>query len=106
MAAFVGAVSLMLTGAAGSSTVMAMAALKMAALGIYSTLATFWSLLTAFLSGTATAAGIALINSVGNLGGSVGPYVVGFLSDATGSFTQGCCFWPSWSLSPGSWLSR
>lgn len=41
------------------------------------------------MSGTAAAAGIALINSVGNLGGFVGPYVVGFLSDATGSFYAG-----------------
>lgn len=79
----------MLTGAAGSSTLVEMAALTLAALGIYSMLATFWSLPTAFLSGTAAAAGIALINSVGNLGGVVGPYVVGFLSDATGSFYSG-----------------
>jgi ACS family tartrate transporter-like MFS transporter len=89
VAAFVGAVGLVLTGAAGSSTLVEMAALTLAALGIYSTLATFWSLPTAFLSGTAAAAGIALINSVGNLGGFVGPYVVGFLSDATGSFYAG-----------------
>jgi MFS transporter, ACS family, tartrate transporter len=89
VAAFVGAVGLVLTGAAGSSTVVEMAALTLAALGIYSTLATFWSLPTAFLSGTAAAAGIALINSVGNLGGFVGPYVVGSLSDATGSFYAG-----------------
>ncbi len=41
------------------------------------------------MSGTAAAAGIALINSVGNLGGFVGPYVVGFLSDSTGSFSAG-----------------
>jgi ACS family tartrate transporter-like MFS transporter len=91
VAAFVGAVGLLLTAAtgSGSSTVLEMAALTLAALGIYSTLATFWSLPTAFLSGTAAAAGIALINSVGNLGGFVGPYVVGFLSDATGSFYAG-----------------
>ncbi len=89
VAAFVGAVGLVLTGAAGSSTVVEIAALTLAALGIYSTLATFWSLPTSFLSGTAAAAGIALINSVGNLGGFVGPYVVGFLSDATGSFYVG-----------------
>jgi nitrate/nitrite transporter NarK len=66
-----------------------MAALALAALGIYSTLATFWSLPTAFLSGTAAAAGIALINSFGNLGGFVGPYMVGYLSDTTGTFYTG-----------------
>jgi ACS family tartrate transporter-like MFS transporter len=88
IAAFVATVGLVLTGAT-SSPVMEMAALTLAALGIYSTLATFWSLPTAFLSGTAAAAGIALINSFGNLGGFVGPYVVGYLSDATGSYYAG-----------------
>ena len=86
--AFIATVGLILTGAT-ASPVVEMAALTLAALGIYSTLATFWSLPTAFLSGTAAAAGIALINSVGNLGGFVGPYVVGFLSDSTGSFYAG-----------------
>lgn len=88
VAAFIATVGLVLTGAT-ASPVVEMAALTLAALGIYSMLATFWSLPTAFLSGTAAAAGIALINSVGNLGGFVGPYVVGFLSDSTGSFYAG-----------------
>ena len=92
VAAFVDVVGLVLTGAAGSLTVVEIAALMLAALSIYSKLATFCSLLTAFLSGTAAAAGIALISSVGNLGGSVGLYVVGFLSDATGSFYLGLLF--------------
>jgi ACS family tartrate transporter-like MFS transporter len=86
--AFIATVGLILTGAT-ASPVVEMAALTLAALGIYSTLATFWSLPTAFLSGTAAAAGIALINSVGNLGGFVGPYVVGFFNDSTGSFYAG-----------------
>jgi MFS transporter, ACS family, tartrate transporter len=88
VAAFIATVGLVLTGVT-VSPVVEMVALTLAALGIYSTLATFWSLPTAFLSGTAAAAGIALINSVGNLGGFVGPYVVGFLSDSTGSFYAG-----------------
>ena len=88
VAAFVAAAGLVLTGAVDSA-VWGMAALSVASLGIYSTLATFWSLPTAFLSGTAAAAGIALINAVGNLGGFVGPYAVGALSDATGSFYWG-----------------
>jgi len=88
VAAFIATVGLVLTGVT-ASPVVEMAALTLAALGIYSTLATFWSLPTAFLSGTAAAAGIALINSVGNLGGFVGPYIVGFLSDSTGSFYAG-----------------
>lgn len=47
--------------------------------------ALFWSLPTAFLGGTAAAAGLALINSVGNLAGFVSPYMIGGLKDATGS---------------------
>jgi nitrate/nitrite transporter NarK len=49
----------------------------------------FWSLPTAFLGGTAAAAGIAAINSVGNLAGFVSPYIVGWLKDLTGSTAAG-----------------
>lgn len=90
--AFIAAVGLVLTGLVGTSTVLQMLALTIASLGIYSSLATFWSLPTAFLSGTAAAAGIALVNSVGNLGGFVGPYAVGYLSDSTGSTYAGMLF--------------
>ena len=45
-----------------------------------------------FLTGTAAAASVGLINSVGNLGGFAGPYVVGYLSDATGSLFAGVFF--------------
>jgi ACS family tartrate transporter-like MFS transporter len=57
--------------------------------GMKSMLPTFWSLPTAFLSGTAAAGGIALINSVANLGGFLGPNVIGQVKDRTGSFTVG-----------------
>jgi ACS family tartrate transporter-like MFS transporter len=57
--------------------------------GIWSTLGPFWSLPTAFLSGTAAAGGVALINSVGNVGGFVGPYVIGYVKETTQSFTSG-----------------
>ena len=49
----------------------------------------FWALPTAMLSGTAAAGGIALINAVGNLGGFLGPYLMGAIKDSTGSFTIG-----------------
>jgi MFS transporter, ACS family, tartrate transporter len=64
-------------------------ALCLAASGIWSTLGPFWSMPTAFLSGTAAAGGIALVNSVGNLGGFVGPYVIGYVKGITGTFTSG-----------------
>ena len=47
----------------------------------------FWSLPTVFLTGTAAAGAIALINSFGNLAGFVGPYVIGRVHDATGSYS-------------------
>src|SRR5438552_13172967 len=68
---------------------LVLAALALAALGMWSMLAPFWSLPTSFLSGTAAAGGIALINSVGNLGGFVAPNVIGRVRAATGSFTGG-----------------
>jgi ACS family tartrate transporter-like MFS transporter len=64
---------------------IAMAGLTLAFVGIKSTLGPFWALATSFLTGTAAAGGIAFINSVGNLGGFIGPTVVGVLKDQTGS---------------------
>jgi ACS family tartrate transporter-like MFS transporter len=63
--------------------------LAVAQLGMMSMLPTFWALPTSFLSGTAAAGGIALINSVANLGGLLGPIVIGRSRAATGSFTPG-----------------
>ncbi len=53
------------------------------------TFAVFWTLPTAWLSGTAAAGGIALINSIGNLAGFGGPYLIGWVKDATGSTSNG-----------------
>ncbi len=83
--ALLGAAGLVLTGLVGTSPVLQMAALTLAALGIHSCLGTFWTLPTRFLGSTAAAAGITLVNSVGNLGGFAGPYAVGFIADRTGS---------------------
>ena len=63
-----------------------------AAAGVYAYLPGFWSLPTSFLSGTAAAASIGLINSIGNLGGYAGPYAVGYLSTSTGSFFWGVLY--------------
>ncbi len=64
---------------------LALFALMASLVGLKSAMGPFWALSTAFLSGTAAAGGIALINSVGNLGGFVGPALVGVLRDKTGS---------------------
>jgi len=72
---------MLLLVAVGKSPVSAMLALTMITVGLLSWVATFWSLPTAFLSGTAAAAGIAWINSVGNLGGYAGPMAIGWVRD-------------------------
>jgi nitrate/nitrite transporter NarK len=69
--------------------VLSAVALTICAMGIYAAVATFWTLPTGFLTGSAAAGGIALINSIGNLGGFVGPYAIGWIKDATGEITLG-----------------
>lgn len=63
--------------------------LSIAFLGIMSMLPPFWSLPTSFLSGAAAAGGIALINSVGNIGGLLGPSTMGLIYDTTHSHQYG-----------------
>jgi MFS transporter, ACS family, tartrate transporter len=71
---------------------LTMVALTLATLGIYAAIGTFWSLPTAILTGTGAAAGLALVNSMGNLGGLAGPSIVGVIREATGSFTAALLF--------------
>jgi ACS family tartrate transporter-like MFS transporter len=66
-----------------------MIALCVAGFGIFACLPVFWTLPTAFLSGAAAAAGIAVINSIGNLAGFAGPFAMGWIRDHTGSYTGG-----------------
>ena len=86
--AFVGALGLALV-AYLHSPIAALAALSLAALGTSSTLGPFWSTPASLLRGTGAAAGIALINSIGNFGGFAGPYLIGLVKEATGSFAGG-----------------
>jgi D-galactonate transporter len=85
----VGAIFLSLSAIAGTHTTIAIMCLTIAAGGVLSSGALFWSLPTAFLGGVSAAAGIAAINSVGNLAGFVSPYVVGWLKDLTHSTEAG-----------------
>ncbi len=71
------------------NTTTAIICLSFAAAGAISCAPLFWSLPTALLSGRGAAAGLAWINSVGNLAGFTGPFMVGYLKDATGSNTAG-----------------
>ena len=67
----------------------AVVGLSLALAGVQSTLPVFWSLPTAFLSGAAAAGGIALVNSLGNLGGLTGSTLIGLSKKFSGSYTYG-----------------
>jgi ACS family tartrate transporter-like MFS transporter len=68
-----------------SSPPCSLTLLSFLAVGIYSFLGPFWALPSEFLTGFSAAAGIALINSVGNLGGFAGPYTIGAIATRTGN---------------------
>jgi ACS family tartrate transporter-like MFS transporter len=85
------AVGLGIAGWLGS-TVGAIAAIIFGAIGIMGCKGPFWPLPSAYLTGAGAAAGIALINSVGNLGGFVGPYMLGWTKQVTNSFSGGLYF--------------
>lgn len=83
--ALMGTLGFTMAAVTTSSTVLSLIALSVAAAGVLTCAPLFWSLPTAFLGGAAAAAGIAIINSVGNLAGFVSPYMIGLVKDATGS---------------------
>jgi sugar phosphate permease len=89
------AVSAVAGGAAFASSafvhgvVPSLATLSLAMLGLASMLGPFWTLATSLMTGVGAAAGIALVNSVGNIGGFVGPNIIGLVREATNSFTAG-----------------
>ncbi|RDK06628.1 MFS transporter [Cupriavidus lacunae] len=87
--ALAGSLGLLLSVQWHNDTTLAMVALTLATIGILTTLPLFWSLPTSFLAGTGAAAGIALINSLGNLAGFLSPYAVGWLKDLTHSTDSG-----------------
>ncbi|HEV2193970.1 MAG TPA: MFS transporter [Candidatus Acidoferrum sp.] len=66
--------------------------LSLLAIGYCSSLGPFWAMPSEFLTGFSAASGIAVINSVGNLGGFAGPFIVGFIKDKTGTLYGGLAF--------------
>lgn len=74
-------------GAYVTDPIMSFIAIIVIAVGVYGPFGVWWSYPTSFLSGPAAAGAIGLINSVGNIGGFVGPYTTGFIKGSTGSFT-------------------
>jgi len=72
--------------------------LSIATVGFYGMKPSFWPMPSLFLTGTAAAAGIAWINAVGNLAGTVTPFIVGWIKDTTGSFSGGLYVLAAFSL--------
>ena len=68
---------------------MVIVGITMCVAGRWSAIGPFWGLPTAFLTGSAAAGGIAMINSIGNLGGQAGPVILSWFADASGSYSKG-----------------
>jgi ACS family tartrate transporter-like MFS transporter len=85
------------------------AAISLGMFGGFASKPVFWTLPTAFLSGAGAAAGIAAINSIGNLAGFVGPSAIGWFKDATGGYMGGLLFvaaFPAIAAVVVRWLGR
>jgi MFS family permease len=89
LATLTAAAGLVLISVLSASPVLSFLALVVAVAGVLSAFAPFWQIPTMLLTGSAAAGGIALINSLGNLSGFVGPYLVGWLKDMTGTTATG-----------------
>ena len=79
----------MLLGTMTDNPILAFLCMCMAAIGVYAPMGVWWSYPTTFLSGAAAAGAVGLINSFGNVGGFVGPYLFGLLKDVTGAYNSG-----------------
>ena len=83
VASLLGAAGIVVSNLYRENTLAAMIGLSVATVGILATFPLFWPMPTALLGGTAAAAGIAWINSLGNLAGFFGPSIVGWIADLT-----------------------
>jgi MFS family permease len=89
IASALGGLGLMLATIYGDNVTLAMAALSLGTAGLLATMPVFWTYPSAILGGTAAAAGIAMINSIGNLAGFVSPSIIGWMKDITHSTNAG-----------------
>jgi ACS family tartrate transporter-like MFS transporter len=89
LACLVAAIGMAVAARAGSSAFLAIAGLSLTAFGVSAAKPPLWSLPTTFFGGTAAAASIGLVNSLGTLGGFAGPYMIGSTNGTTGHFTRG-----------------
>jgi MFS transporter, ACS family, tartrate transporter len=97
--AFVGGGGLLISATA-SSPVVQLLGVSIGVAGLYSAMPAFWALPTAFLGGAAAASGLALINTIGNIGGFVGPSLIGYIKVLTGHFSWGIA-----SMAAGAFLA-
>jgi len=89
VACLVAAVGMALAARAGGSAAVAIAGLSLTALGVSAAKPPLWCLPTMYFGGTAAAASIGLINSLGTLGGFAGPYMIGASNGSSGNFSRG-----------------
>lgn len=89
LASIAGCAGLVLAGSFQDRAIPTILFLAVAIAGVMAMLPPFWQLPSEFLTGTKAAAGIAAINSIGNLGGFLGPFAIGWVREATGSFSLG-----------------
>lgn len=88
-ASMAGSIGLTVAGIFGTSLPIGLTAMTLATVGVLSAAPIFWTLPTALLRGASAAAGIAAINSIGNLAGFLSPYLIGLARDFTGQATIG-----------------
>ncbi len=81
-----GGICLMISGFTSSNLTLTMVLISICVVGGYVGQPLFWTITPTFLTGSAAAVGFAMVNSIGNLGGLFGPYFIGYVKDATGSF--------------------
>ena len=98
--AFVGAAGLVVSGSV-MSPVASLLALSLGALGMWSALGPFWARSASFASGSAAAGAIALVNSIGNLGGFLGPFLVGLVKEHSDGFAGGLAVLAGWLVVAG-----
>ena len=75
-----------------TSPVPSLALVTLGMIGCWSGMGVWWTVPTSFLSGAAAAGAAGLINSVGNIGGFLGPYMMGYIKDSTGTFQSAYIF--------------
>ncbi len=101
----IGACMLLLAPFTQGNLVLTMICFTVAAAGMKSYMPAFWSLPSLFLSASAAAGSVGMINSIGNLGGFLGPSVLGYVKDATGHFSWGLFFITATSVASASLIA-